>query len=46
MARIQVIEEAQATGNIKAIYEGIQQKLGFVSNMDPLLHVLNSMYSP
>ncbi len=36
MARIQVIEEAQATGSIKAIYDGIQQKLGFVPNMPKL----------
>ena len=36
MARIQVIEEANATGNIKAIYDSIQQKLGFVPNMPKL----------
>lgn len=36
MARIQVIEEANATGSIKATYDGLQQRLGFVPNMPKL----------
>ena len=36
MARIQVIEEAKATGSIKAIYDGIRQQLGFVPNVTKL----------
>ncbi len=36
MARIQVIEEAEATGSIKAIYDGMRQQLGFVPNVTKL----------
>lgn len=36
MPRIRVIEESEATGNIKATYEGFQRQLGFVPNVTKL----------
>lgn len=33
MARIKVIEESEATGNIKASYEAMKQQMGFVPNV-------------
>lgn len=37
MARIKVIEETEATGNIKAAYEAMRRQMGFVPNVTKVL---------
>ncbi len=45
MARIQVIEEAEATGSIKAIYDGMRQQLGFVPNVTKLFSLWPEVFA-
>ncbi len=45
MARIRVIEEAEASGSIKAIYDGMRQQLGFVPNVTKLFSLWPEVFA-